>query len=137
MLPDWRLLLLVLPAAVANDGGKNLNALLALLHEPAQLVPSADSGNAGSGRPLPRDGENVAKAVIVKTGHCAEIRGQGFALAFLKLLEQEVNGLFDELLRGVLALGGALLIGRIAAMRRILPVRRGGGGALLLVLVAA
>jgi len=118
--------LLVIPAPMANDGGKNLNALLALPHKPAQLVPSADTGNAGSGWALPCDGENIAKAVVVKTGHCAEIRGQGFALALLKLLEQEVNGLLDELLRGVFALGSALLIGGVAAVRRILPVRRGG-----------
>ena len=63
----------------------------------------------------------------MKAGHCPEILGQGFALAFLKLFEQEVNGLFNELLRGVLTFGGALLIGRVAAERRILPVRRGGG----------
>ncbi len=112
---------------MANDRSKNLDALFAFLDESAQLVPSADTGNAGSRRALPRNGENVAERVVVKAGHCAEIRGQGFALAFLKLLEQEVNGLFDELLRGVLALGGALLIGGVAAERRILSVRRGGG----------
>ena len=102
---------------MANDRGKNLNAFLALLHKPAQLVPSADTGNAGGGWALPCDGKNVAKAVIVKPGHRSEIRGQGFALAFLKLLDQIVNGLLDELLCGVVALAGALLIRRVVRVR--------------------
>jgi len=46
--------------------------------------------------------------------HCREVGGQGFALARFKLLEQEVHGLLDELLSGVVFLGGALLVGRFA-----------------------
>ena len=64
----------------------------------------------------------------METGHCRKIGGQGFALARLKLLDQKVHGLLDELLRGVVALRGALLVGRFAAERRIVAVRRGGGG---------
>jgi hypothetical protein len=66
-------------------------------------------------RALPRDGENVAERVIVKAGHCRQIRGQRLALACFKLLEQELDGLLDELLHGVFALGGALLVGGFAA----------------------
>jgi hypothetical protein len=36
--------------------------------------------------------------------------------------------LLDELLRGVVALRGALLVRGFAAERRIVAVRRGGGG---------
>ena len=58
--------------------------------------------------------------------HRAEIGGQGFALACLKLLEQIIHGLLDELLCGVVLLRGALLVRGIAAgaKRRILTVRR-------------
>jgi hypothetical protein len=64
----------------------------------------------------------------METGHSREIRGQSFALARFKLLEQVVHGLFDELLRGVIALRGALLVGGFVRHRRIFTVRRGGGG---------
>ena len=63
----------------------------------------------------------------METGHCCEIRGQSFALARFKLLEQVIHGLLDELLRGVVALRGALLVRGFAAVRRIFAVRRGGG----------
>jgi len=65
----------------------------------------------------------------MEPGHGGKVGGEGFALACLKLLEQEVHGLPDELLCGVVFLGSALLIGRFAgtAEGRIFPVRRGGG----------
>jgi len=61
----------------------------------------------------------------METCHRAEIRGQGFALACLKLLDEVVNGLLDELLCWVVFLAGALLVRRLAAVLpcRILPVR--------------
>jgi hypothetical protein len=62
----------------------------------------------------------------METGHCGKIRGQRFALAFLELLEQKIDGLFNELLRWVVALRGALLVWRLALKRRIVAVRRGG-----------
>jgi len=67
----------------------------------------------------------------MKPGHCGEIRGQGFALARFKLLNEKVHGLLDKLLRGVVALRSALLVGRFApvAERRIFAVRRGALGA--------
>ncbi len=66
----------------------------------------------------------------MEAGHCGKVGGQRFALACLKLLEQKIYGLLDELLRGVVFLRVALLIGRFArvAERRIFPVRRDGCG---------
>ena len=63
----------------------------------------------------------------METRHRAEVRGQSFALACLKLLNEVVHGLLDELLCGVVFLATALLIRRLAAVppRRIFPVRRG------------
>ena len=70
--------------------------------------------------------------------HRAKIRGQGFALARLKLLDEVIHGLLNDYLRGVVFLARALLIRRVVAgpLRRIFPVRRcvagcaiaGGGG---------
>ena len=77
------------------------------------------------------------KAVIVEAGHCAEIRGQGFALARLKLLDEKIHGLLDELLRGVVALRGALLVRGFCAVRSAAFLLCGAVVALLLVLVAA
>jgi hypothetical protein len=88
-----------------------VDALLALPHKPTQLVPCANARDSGRRWALPCDGENVAETVIVETGHCAEMRGQRFALARLKLLEQVIHGLFDELLCGVLPRRAAQLVG--------------------------
>ena len=43
--------------------------------------------------------------------HRVQVGGQGLALGRLKLLDEVIHGLFDKLLRGVVALVGALLIG--------------------------
>jgi hypothetical protein len=32
----------------------------------------------------------------METRHCSEVRGQGFALARLKLLNEKINGLLDD-----------------------------------------
>ena len=63
----------------------------------------------------------------METRHRAEIRGQSFALARLKLLDEVIHGLLDELLCRVVFLAGALLVRRLAAVLpcRICPVRRG------------
>jgi hypothetical protein len=63
----------------------------------------------------------------MKPRHRAEIRGQGFAFARLKLLDEIIHGLLDELLGGVVFLAVALLVRRLAAVLpcRIFPVRRG------------
>ena len=117
----------VFPAAVSNHRGENLDSLFAALHKPAQLLPRVEPGDAGRRWALPRNAQNVPERVVMETGHCREIRGQSFALARFKLLEQVIHGLLDELLRGVVALRGALLVGGFAAVRRIFAVRRGGG----------
>ena len=64
----------------------------------------------------------------METRHRAEIRGQSFALARLKLLNEVVHGLLDELLCGVVFLAVALLVRRLASVLpcRISPMRRGG-----------
>ena len=71
--------------------------------------------------------ENVPEGIGMEPGHRAKVGGQGFALARLKLLDEEIHGLLDELLCGVVFLGGALLVRRLAAVLpcRIFPVRRG------------
>ena len=63
----------------------------------------------------------------METRHRSEVLGQGFALACLKLLNEIIHGLLDELLCGVVFLGSALLVRRFAAgpTCRIFPVRRG------------
>ncbi len=61
----------------------------------------------------------------MEPGHRSQVGSQRFTLARLKLLDEMVYGLLNELLRGILALAGALLVGGIAAERRICPVRRG------------
>jgi len=115
---------------VTDDRSKNLDALLASLDEPAQLLPRRKPGYAGRRRALPCDGQNVPEGIGMEPSHCSKVGGQGFALARLKLQEEVVHGLLDELLCGVVFLGGALLVRRFAvtAERRIFPVRRGGGG---------
>ena len=57
-------------------GSKNADALLALLHLAAKLVPCIESSNAGCVRLLPCNLQNVAKAVIVKPAHCGEVGGE-------------------------------------------------------------
>jgi hypothetical protein len=54
----------------------------------------------------------------METGHRREICGQCLALARFKLLKQVIHGLLDKLLRGVVALRGALLVRGFAAERR-------------------
>lgn len=123
-------LLVILPAPMDDNGGENLNTFLAFLHEPAQLLLHRKTGYPGNGRALPCNCEDVSKRIGMETGHCGKVGGRRFALACLKLLEQETHGLLDELLREVIFLCVALLVGRFAlvAERRILPVRRNACG---------
>lgn len=46
--------------------------------------------------------QNIAKRISMERRHRRQIRSQRVALACLKLLEQELDGLLDELLRGFL-----------------------------------
>jgi hypothetical protein len=54
------------------------------------------------------DGKDVAETVVVKAGHCAQIGGEGLALALLKLLDQVLNVLSDDLLSGGLLAAGLM-----------------------------
>ena len=119
----------VLPP-VADHRRENLDALLAALHEPAHLFPCAESRYARSGGPLPRNGNDVAKAVIVESRNRGQICGQCLALARFYLLDEEIHGLLDDELGWIVFLRCPPLIRRIAAVpqRRIFPVRRGVAG---------
>jgi len=66
----------------------------------------------------------------VEPRHRSEVRGQGFALARLKLLDEVIHGLLDDYLSGVVFLARSVLIRRVAAgpLRRIFPVRCGAAG---------
>ena len=67
---------LVLLALDADDGSENANPFLAFLHLAAKLVPCVQSSNAGCGRPLPRNLQNVSKAVVVESAHRVEVGGE-------------------------------------------------------------
>ena len=83
---------------MADDRRENLNTFLALLHKPAKLVPCTNARYSGGGRALSGDLQNVPERIGMETRHRAEIRGQSLALARLKLLNEVVHGLLDELL---------------------------------------
>lgn len=70
---------------------------------------------------LAGDLQDLAEGIVVKTGHRAEIGGEHVAVPRIKLLDEVIDCLLDELLRGVFGLCGALLIRRGAAvgLRRI------------------
>jgi len=59
----WLLVVLGLPA---NDGSENQDALLALLHEAAKLVPRTESSDVTSIRFLRSDQQHIVKTVAVK-----------------------------------------------------------------------
>src|ERR1017187_2670077 len=102
--------------AMADDRRENLNTFLALLHKSAKLVPCANARYSGGGRALSGDLQNVPERIRMETRHRAEIRGQSFALARLKLLDEVIHGLLDKLLGGVVLLAVALLVRRLAAV---------------------
>src|SRR6185437_7857049 len=54
------------PATVADHRSENLDALLAPFNEPAKFAPCAVPGDVRCRGVLPRNGKNVAKAVIVE-----------------------------------------------------------------------
>jgi hypothetical protein len=88
---------LVALALGANHRGKNRDALLPLLDVTAKLIPSADARNVGCVGAMMRDGRNVFKAVVVKAGHGAEVSRESFTLALLKLLDQMLDVLGNDL----------------------------------------
>jgi len=60
---DVLLGLFVLLALDADNWSKNADAALSLLHSPFKLVPRIQASNAGCIRFLPRNLQNVAKAL--------------------------------------------------------------------------
>jgi len=73
------------------------------------------------------DGKNVAERVVVEMGHRSEISCERLALALLKLLNEKLDVLGNDLLSG-----GMLAV---AVERRILTVRRGAIAAAVAVAV--
>lgn len=78
----------VLLPAHANDGGKDADAFLSGPHAAAKILPRPKSGNAGSGRHLPRNLQHVAEAVLVKATHGCEVARERFGVTDLQLLYQ-------------------------------------------------
>ena len=85
----------------ADDGSKNADAFLALLHLAAKLVPCVQARNAGCVRPLPCDFEDVAKAVVVKSAHRVEVGGERIGVSGLQLLDKALDVGGDDLFRGL------------------------------------
>ena len=72
--------------------------------------------------------ERMLPKLTVEAGHCVEVGGERLALALLKLFDQVLDILRDDLLSGRLL---------AAALRRICAVRRGGAAALAVAVVVA
>ena len=83
LLGDVLLGFLVLLALDADDGSKNADTFLALLHLAAKLVPRLESGNAGCVGLLPRNLQDVPEGVVVKAAHRVEVSGERIAVSGL------------------------------------------------------
>src|SRR5216683_2529675 len=81
------------------------------------MVPRIHARDSGSRRALPRDFEDVAEAVVVKTAHRVEIGRERIAVSCLQLLDEAFQVRSDDLLCGLPLL---LLFGVLS--------RRGDGG---------
>ena len=79
--------------------------MLTLLHSAAKLVPRIHSGYVGCIGLLSCDFKDVAERVVVKTAHGGEICRERVTVSRLKLLDEEVYILLDELLLRLLLLG--------------------------------
>src|SRR5260370_12142485 len=60
----------------ANDGCKNQDALLALFHEAAQLIPGTKAGNITGFLLLRSDQQHVVKAIALEAPDGLEIAGE-------------------------------------------------------------
>ena len=69
---------LILLPANPDHGSENANAAFTLLDLAPELVPRIKASNAGCVRLLPRNFQNVPKALCVKLAHCGEIGGECF-----------------------------------------------------------
>jgi hypothetical protein len=73
--------------AAANDCA---DAFRSLLHLAARLVPRIHARYSGRLRHLSGDFEDVPEAVVMETAHCGEVGCESFAVACLKLLDEEL-----------------------------------------------
>jgi hypothetical protein len=86
------LLRFVLRGAVRNlpllqeHRSEDRNALLALLHGAAQLLPGVEAGHAGGVGLLARDEKDISEAVAVELGHGGEVLREDLALPRLQPL---------------------------------------------------
>ena len=85
----------------ADDGSENADALLALLHLAAKLVPCVQPSNAGCVRPLPCNFQDVAEAVVVEAAHGVEVGGECIAVSCLKLLDKALDVGGDDFFGGL------------------------------------
>src|SRR5260221_11435514 len=67
-----------------NDGSKNQDALLALLHEAAKLIPGTEAGNITGLRLLRSDQQHIVKTVTMEASNGLEIAGERLAVARLQ-----------------------------------------------------
>src|SRR5260370_8512053 len=74
----------------ANDGSKNQDALLALFHEAAQLIPGTKAGNITGLWLLRSDQQHVVKAAAGEAPDGLEIAGERLTLTAV----QRTNHLF-------------------------------------------
>jgi len=72
------------PRFATNDGSKNQDALLALLHEAAKLIPDTEAGNITGFRLLRSDQQHIVKTVAVEASNGLEIAGERLAVARLQ-----------------------------------------------------
>src|ERR1700723_1354696 len=82
---------LIFSALIADHWGEDENAFFATPDEAAKRSPSAVSGNVSSVWLLPRNEHDVAEAVVVKLGHCAEILVKDCTLPGLQRSHQIIH----------------------------------------------
>jgi hypothetical protein len=87
--------------AYTDDGRQNTDTALAFPHLPAKLVPRIKAGHASGVWLLPRDLQNVAEAVVVKTAHRREVSGECFGVSCLQLLDEAFDVGSDDFLGGL------------------------------------
>src|SRR6266700_2594111 len=70
-----------LAAPMTDDRGQNRNPFLALLDEPAELVPCTNAGYVRGVRPGAENCKKVGKAVAMESRHCYQVLSHRFALS--------------------------------------------------------
>jgi len=78
--------------------GARISALLALLDEAAELIPSAESSDTGCIGLLQGDEQNVVQTVPMETSNGLEIAGESLAMALLERSDELLGGLLRDFL---------------------------------------